>query len=314
MLKKHPRMCFVIPCYNEEAVLPVTAPKFLAQLEVMAEAGQIASDSRILLVDDGSKDSTWQIIGELAAGDKRVFGIRQSHNRGQQNALYAGLMEVRGDFDFVITADCDGQDDISAASEMADAYLAGADVVYGVRKSRKKDSFLKRFTAESYYRFLNGMGAETVYNHADYRLMSNRVLDALSQFSERVYLRGMVPMIGFNSSIVYYERPEREAGESHYPLGKMVNLALDGLTGFSVKPLRLILWIGVIFGLAGFGLTLWQAIAAFGQLTLWSFLGLLLLAAGVILVCLGIIALYIGQASLEIKNRPKYIISDRTEK
>ena len=242
-----PILYIVVPCYNEQEVLPITAPMFLAKLEQLAAGGKISADSRLLLVDDGIKDVTWGIISELAEADKRCIGIRQSRNRGHQNAVLAGLMEAKERCDITISIDCDGQDDINAMDRMVDEYLGGCDVVYGVRSERKADSFFKRTTAQGYYRFLSAMGAEVVYNHADYRLISSRVLRELAGFREvNLFLRGMVPLVGFKSSCVEYSRAGRIAGESKYPLRKMLSLAADGITSLSVKPLRLIMSFGII--------------------------------------------------------------------
>ena len=214
-----PILYIVIPCYNEQAVLPMTAPLFLNKLKSLAAAGKISEDSRVLFVNDGSRDDTWKIIKDLSKQDPHFLGISQSRNRGHQNAVLAGLLEARDRCDITISIDCDGQDDINAMDEMVDAYLEGYDVVYGVRSSRETDSFFKRFTAQSFYKLLSAMGAEVVYNHADYRLMSARVLKEFANFKEvNLYLRGLVPLVGFQSTTVSYSRAERIAGESHYPL------------------------------------------------------------------------------------------------
>ena len=218
-MKEKPILYMIIPCYNEESVLPITAPMFLQKLEQLEKDGKIHEDSRILFVNDGSKDRTWEIIKELSEKDIRYQGIAQSRNRGHQNAVLAGLMEAKDQADITISIDCDGQDDINAMDKMVDAYLDGAEVVYGVRSKRDTDTFFKRFTAESFYHLLNWMGAEVVFNHADYRLVSSKVLKAFSDFKEvNIFLRGMFPLVGFKSTSVYYERRERIAGESHYPL------------------------------------------------------------------------------------------------
>ena len=233
-----PRLFIVIPCYNEQEVLPITAPMFLEKLNSLAAAGKISSDSRVLFVNDGSKDNTWSIIQELAKADEHYIGISQSRNRGHQNAVLAGLMEAKDKCDITISIDCDGQDDINAMDAMVDAYLDGCEVVYGVRSSRETDTFFKRFTAQSFYKFLAAMGAEVVYNHADYRLISARVLKEFANFKEvNLFLRGLIPLVGFKSTSVSYSRAERIAGESHYPLKKMIALAVDGITSLSVKPL-----------------------------------------------------------------------------
>ena len=235
----------VIPCYNEEAVLPITAPMFLEKLEQLTGKGLCSPASKVIFVNDGSKDSTWSIISSLAREHERIEGITLSRNRGHQNALLAGLMWAKDRCDVTISIDCDGQDDINAMDEMMRQYHDGCHVVYGVRSKRDTDTFFKRFTAEGFYKFMSLMGADTVFNHADYRLMSKEALEGLSQFKEvNLFLRGLVPMVGFKSTSVYYERNERIAGESHYPFSKMLNLALNGITSLSVKPLRYITGLG----------------------------------------------------------------------
>ena len=236
---KTPKLYVVIPCYNEEEVLPVTAPEFLAKLRQLIEQGMVSEDSRIMFVNDGSKDKTWEIIKELSKQDEHFIGICQSRNRGHQNAVLAGLMESKDVCDITISIDCDGQDDINAMDEMVREYLDGAQVVYGVRSSRKTDTAFKRFTAESFYKLMNLLGAEVVFNHADYRLISSRVLQEFANFKEvNLFLRGMIPLVGFKSTSVYYERHERMAGKSHYPLKKMLALAFNGITTVSYTHLR----------------------------------------------------------------------------
>ena len=258
-----PILYIVIPCYNEQEVLPITAPMFLQKINDLAAAGKISPESRVLFVNDGSKDRTWEIICELAARDPHYAGICQSRNRGHQNAVLAGLMEAKSRCDITISIDCDGQDDINAMDAMVDAYRDGCDVVYGVRSKRETDTFFKRFTAESFYKILNAMGAEVVFNHADYRLMSARVLEEFARFREvNLFLRGMVPLVGFKSTCVTYERHERIAGESHYPLSKMLALAFDGITSLSIKPIRFITGFGVFVALVSFIGVLWAVIEA----------------------------------------------------
>ena len=258
-----PILWIVIPCYNEEEVLPVTAPLFLGQTEKMIASGKISDKSRILYVNDGSDDRTWQIITELSRKDPHYIGISQSRNRGHQNAVLAGLMEAKDRCDITISIDCDGQDDIAAMDKMVDAYLDGAEIVYGVRSDRSTDTFFKRFTAESYYKLLRRMGAEVVYNHADYRLISARALDELADFHEvNIYLRGMVPIVGFPSAKVYYERHERAAGKSHYPFMKMLKLAFDGITSTSAKPISIIAVTGIIVSVLGFIGIIWAIVMA----------------------------------------------------
>ena len=311
-----PALYIVIPCYNEQAVLPVTAPQFLQKLIDLISAGKISNDSRVLFVNDGSRDDTWKIITDLSEKDPHYIGISQSRNRGHQNAVLAGLMEAKDRCDVTISIDCDGQDDINAMDEMLAAWEEGYDVVYGVRSSRDTDSFFKRFTAESFYKLLSTMGAEVVYNHADYRLMSARVLQEFANFREvNLYLRGLVPLVGFESTTVSYSRAERVAGESHYPLKKMLSLAIDGITSLSVKPLRLITSFGVIVALISFIGCIWALITALcGKAVAgWaSMTCIVCFVSGVQLISLGIIGEYIGKIYLETKQRPRYIISMRT--
>lgn len=311
-----PVLWIVIPCYNEEKVLNVTAPMFLAQLTKMIDDKKISDNSRILFVNDGSSDITWQIICELAESDPHFIGISQSRNRGHQNAVLAGLMEAKDVCDITISIDCDGQDDISAMDEMVDEYLQGAEVVYGVRSKRDTDTFFKRFTAEGFYKVLNALGAEVVFNHADYRLISTRVLQEFAGFEEvNIFLRGMVPLVGFKSSTVYYERHERLAGESHYPLSKMLHLAFDGITSLSVKPISVITGLGMIVSVVGFIGILWAIITAvFGSSVAgWaSIVCIVCFLGGIQLLSLGVIGQYIGKIYMESKHRPRYIISERT--
>ncbi len=311
-----PILYIVIPCYNEQEVLPITAPMFLQKINDLAAAGKISPESRVLFVNDGSKDRTWEIICELAARDPHYAGICQSRNRGHQNAVLAGLMEAKSRCDITISIDCDGQDDINAMDAMVNAYRDGCDVVYGVRSKRETDTFFKRFTAESFYKILNAMGAEVVFNHADYRLMSARVLEEFARFREvNLFLRGMVPLVGFKSTCVTYERHERIAGESHYPLSKMLALAFDGITSLSIKPIRFITGFGVFVALVSFIGVLWAVIEAALGLTVsgWaSMTSIICFVSGVQLICLGVIGEYIGKIYLESKHRPRYIISDST--
>ena len=311
-----PILYIVIPCYNEQEVLPITAPMFLQKLADLTAAGKISPESRVLFVNDGSKDRTWEIICDLAARDPHYAGICQSRNRGHQNAVLAGLMEAKSRCDITISIDCDGQDDINAMDAMVDAYRDGCDVVYGVRSKRETDTFFKRFTAESFYKILNAMGAEVVFNHADYRLMSARVLEEFARFREvNLFLRGMVPLVGFKSTCVTYERHERIAGESHYPLSKMLALAFDGITSLSIKPIRFITGFGVFVALVSFIGVLWAVIEAAMGLTVsgWaSMTSIICFVSGVQLICLGVIGEYIGKIYLESKHRPRYIISETT--
>ena len=314
--RTEPILYIVIPCYNEQEVLPITAPMFLQKINDLAAAGKISPDSRVLFVNDGSKDRTWEIINELAACDEHYVGICQSRNRGHQNAVLAGLMEAKSRCDITISIDCDGQDDINAMDGMVDAYRDGCDIVYGVRSKRDTDTFFKRFTAESFYKILNAMGAEVVFNHADYRLMSARALEEFAKFKEvNLFLRGMVPLVGFKSTCVTYERHERIAGESHYPLSKMLALAFDGITSLSIKPIRFITGFGVFVALVSFIGVLWAVIEAAMGLTVsgWaSMTSIICFVSGVQLICLGVIGEYIGKIYLESKHRPRYIISETT--
>lgn len=316
--KSPPILWIVIPCFNEEKVLNITAPLFRKELELMASKGLIQENSRILFIDDGSSDSTWEIITSLAESDSKYLGIRQSRNRGHQNALMAGMMEARQYADAVITADCDGQDDISAMEAMAAAYRMGSEIVYGVRKSRECDSFLKRETAQGFYRLLAWMGAETVYNHADYRLVSTVVLEELAKYKEvNLFLRGMFPLIGYNSTAVYYERKERLAGKTHYPLAKMAALAIDGVTSLSVKPLHLIAGFGMVVSVLSLLGIIWAFVGHMrgGTVTGWaSTVCIICFLSGVQLISMGILGEYIGKIYLEVKARPRYSISERTWK
>lgn len=311
-----PTLYIVVPCYNEESVLPITAPMFLNKITSLRDAGKISEDSRIMFVNDGSRDKTWEIISDLAKEDEHYIGICLSRNRGHQNALLAGLMEARDKCDVTISIDCDGQDDIDAMDKMIDEYLLGAHIVYGVRSSRKKDSFFKRATAQGFYKLLNSMGAETVYNHADYRLVSSRVLEEFSKYKEvNLFLRGMFPLVGFKSTCVYYERHERIAGKSHYPLKKMLALAFDGITSLSIKPIRMITGFGFFVTLASvIGIISSIVLAVLGNnLAGWaSIVSIACFLGGVQLLSLGVIGEYIGKNYLETKERPRFIISERT--
>lgn len=315
--RMQPRLYIIIPCYNEEKVLPITAPMFLKKIEQLTEMREISEDSRILFVNDGSKDDTWSLIKKLSVEDCHYIGISQSRNRGHQNAVLAGLMEAKDVADITISIDCDGQDDINAMDEMIQAYKNGAEVVYGVRSKRDTDTFFKRFTAESFYRLMNWMGAEVVFNHADYRLISSRVLQEFAGFKEvNIFLRGMVPLVGFNSTSVYYERHERIAGESHYPLKKMLALAFDGITSLSVKPIRLITGFGAGISILGFIAMIWAITMEIigNTVTGWaSMVCIVCFLGGIQLLSLGIIGEYIGKIYMETKARSRYIISERTE-
>lgn len=312
-MEQAPVLAIVIPCFNEAEVLPATSPAFRAKIEELVGLGMVSARSYVLFVDDGSSDATWSVIEGLAADGGVFRGIKLSRNRGHQNALLAGLMEVRGKCDISISIDCDGQDDIDAMNKMVEAYRAGAEVVYGVRSSRKTDTAFKRGSAQAFYKLLSSMGAETVYNHADYRLLSNKVLDALSQFEEvNLFLRGMVPLVGFNSTSVYYERHERVAGESHYPLRKMVALAVDGITSLSVKPIRLITLLDITVSIVSFIGVIWAIVTALmgNSVAGWaSLVCVLCLLSGVQLLSIGVIGEYVGKTYLETKHRPRFIVS-----
>lgn len=315
---ENPVLYIVIPCYNEQEVLPITAPMFLNKLHELAEKKLVSENSRILFVNDGSSDGTWDIIRTLAASDEHYIGISQSRNRGHQNAVLAGLMEAKDHCDISISIDCDGQDDINAMDNMVRAYLDGCDIVYGVRNDRETDSFFKRTTAQGFYKFLSAMGADIVYNHADYRLISARALHELAKFKEvNLFLRGMVPLVGFKSTSVEYKRAERIAGKSKYPLRKMLALAGDGITSLSIKPLRLIMSFGVVVALLSFVGVIWAIVAALAGRAVagWaSMTCIICFVSGVQLICMGIIGEYIGKIYMETKQRPRYIISERTWK
>lgn len=304
----------VVPCYNEEAVLPETARRLKEKLNSLMGRELISPQSRILFVNDGSKDQTWRLICELHASDEVFSGVDLTRNRGHQNALLAGLMTAKTRCDMAISMDADLQDDIDAVDRMVEEYYAGSDIVYGVRSSRKKDTFFKRFTAESFYRAMNFLGAETVFNHADYRLMSKRALEGLSEFREvNLFLRGIVPMIGYRTTTVEYERGERFAGESKYPLKKMLAFAMEGITGLSTKPIRYITMLGFLIFLVSvvmlitfivkwaLGMTVvgWASVIC----SVWAIGGLILLS-------LGVIGEYIGKIYLETKARPRFLIRE----
>ncbi len=304
----------VVPCYNEEAVLPETAKRLRAKLRALIKAGTIGPKSRVLFVNDGSKDATWEIIAKLHQVDPIFCGADLSRNRGHQNALLAGLMTARDRADLVISMDADLQDDIDAVDAMVAKYMAGADVVYGVRSSRKKDTFFKRFTAESFYRLMNVLGAETVFNHADYRLMSKRALEGLAEFKEvNLFLRGIVPLVGFKSDTVEYERGERFAGESKYPLKKMLSFALEGVTSLSVRPIRMITALGFLVFLISLGMIVYNIVrwATGNTVAGWASLSCSVwLIGGLILLSLGVVGEYIGKIYLETKDRPRFLIRE----
>lgn len=311
-----PVLYIVIPCYNEEKVLPVTSGMFSEKLKSLISADIISDDSRIMFINDGSRDGTWDIITKLSEEEKYFTGISLSRNRGHQNALLAGLLEAEPLCDITISIDCDGQDDINAIDSMVREYLDGAEIVYGVRSRRETDTFFKRTSAQCFYRLMNRMGANVVYNHADYRLLSSRVIKELANFKEvNIFLRGMIPLVGFKSTCVYYERRERLAGESHYPLKKMLSLALDGITSLSTKPIRIITVFGFIIALLSFAGIIWSVITfALGKTVAgWaSLVTIIFFFSGIQLLSLGVIGEYIGKIYLETKARPRFIIEKRT--
>ena len=302
----------VVPCYKEEEVLPETSKRLKEKLTALIAQGKISPRSRILFVNDGSKDRTWPIIEELHAKERIFSGVNLSRNRGHQNALLAGLMTAVQYADMMVSMDADLQDDIDAMDRMIDAYHEGCDVVYGVRSSRKTDSFFKRFTAESFYKLMKAMGVDIVFNHADYRLMSRRAVEGLSQFKEvNLFLRGIVPQIGYSWTTVEYERAKRFAGESKYPLKKMLSFAFDGITSFSVKPLRLILFLGAVIFALSLVMLLWTLIRWIAGATVSGWASLMCsiwMIGGIQLLALGVIGEYIGKVYSETKARPRYII------
>lgn len=311
-----PILYFVIPCFNEEAVLPITNTLFLNKLTELIAAGEIAEESRILFVDDGSRDKTWEIISNLHRQDAHFEGLKLSRNRGHQNALLAGLMTAKQYADVTVSIDCDGQDDIDAVNNMLREYKDGAEIVYGVRAARDTDTKFKRNTATGFYRLLRFMGAEVVFNHADYRLMSRRALEGLSEFHEvNLFLRGLIPLVGFKSSSVYYDRKERMAGESHYPLSKMLSLAFNGITSLSVRPLKMITGLGFFISMVSLLAVLVTVIIKLVGYTVqgWtSLLCVIFLLGGIQIFCLGVIGEYIGKMYEETKARPRYIVEEDT--
>lgn len=313
MTADKPILYLVVPCYNEEEVLPETSRRLREKLTALTAEGRISEKSRIVFVNDGSKDKTWEIIAGLHQADPLFCGVCLSRNKGHQNALLAGLMTAKEHADIVISMDADLQDDVDAVDGMIAAYAQGHDVVYGVRSSRKKDSFFKKFTAESFYKLMKLLGVDIVFNHADYRLMSRRALDALAEFDEvNLFLRGIVPLVGFSSTTVEYERHERFAGESKYPLKKMLAFAFDGITSFSIKPIRLIAFLGLLIFLVSLVMLLWSLISKLVGATVagWtSIVGSIWMIGGIQLLCLGVIGEYIGKIYAETKHRPKYIIA-----
>lgn len=311
-----PILYIVIPCYNEETVLPVTHALFAGKLSALIQNGEISEKSRVLFVDDGSKDNTWAVISDLRAKNPQFEGLKLSRNQGHQNALLAGLMTAKNYADITVSIDCDGQDDVDAMDKMLEEYKDGAEIVYGVRAARDTDTVFKRTTAKWYYKILNLLGAEVVYNHADYRLMSRRALEALEQFHEvNLFLRGLIPLVGFKSSSVYYDRKARVAGESHYPLSKMLSLGFNGVTSLSVRPLKLITGLGFLMSLVSLiAVVVTVIIKLFGYTVQgWtSLLCVIFLLGGIQIFCLGVIGEYIGKMYAETKARPRYIIEKNT--
>ena len=300
------------PCYNEEAVLPITSKIFLDKLNSLIDGGKISAQSRVVFVDDGSKDKTWEIIESLHELDQKFVGVKLSRNRGHQNALLGGMSTVVNDCDMIVTIDADAQDDVNAIDKMVDDYYSGSEIVYGVRASRETDTFFKRTTAQGFYKFMSMMGVETVYNHADFRLMSSRAVKALLDFKEvNLFLRGMVPLVGFKSSSVTYDRAPRVAGESKYPLKKMLAFAFDGITSFSIKPIRVITFLGGITLFLSLIFAIYALVSFFVNktvpgwtstvLSIWFFGSLQLLA-------IGVVGEYIGKIYLETKSRPRFFI------
>ena len=305
----------VVPCYKEQEVLPETSKRLRAKILSLRKAGKISDKSRVMFVNDGSSDNTWQIISDLHAKEPGIFsGVNLSRNRGHQNALLAGLLTAANYADMIVSMDADLQDDINAMDAMIDAYHRGYDIVYGVRSSRKTDTFFKRFTAEGFYKVMKALGVDIVFNHADYRLMSRRAVEGLAQFEEvNLFLRGIVPQIGYKWTTVTYERAERFAGESKYPLKKMLAFAADGITSFSVKPIRFVLWIGVVVFFISIVMLLYALIAKLTGHTSagWtSLMGSIWLIGGVQLLSLGVVGEYIGKIYNETKRRPRFIIEN----
>lgn len=309
-----PKLFIIIPCYNEQEALPITAQRLVELTDDMIEKALISPESRIVLVDDGSRDDTWRVISDLHAQDPRFEGVKLAHNAGHMNALWAGMTMSADRCDCVITIDADLQDDVNAMYAFLEEYRNGADVVYGVRGSRKKDTFFKRATAQGFYKMMNAMGAELVYNHADYRLLSQRALEALLSFGEvNMFLRGMVPMLGFRTAKVYYERGARVAGESKYPLRKMLAFAMEGITSLSNKPIRFVLVLGVLCALMGVAMGVYVLVSLFKGHTVRGWASTMMsiwLLGGLQLIALGVIGEYIGKIYMETKRRPKFILEE----
>ena len=316
-MKKDPILYVVIPCYNEEEVLPETTKRMKEKLTNLIKNKKISSKSKVMYVNDGSKDKTWEMIKDINKKEPLFTGVTLSRNRGHQNALLGGLMTAKNYADVVISMDADLQDDINAIDEMIEKYKDGCDIVYGVRSARKTDTFFKRFTAEGFYKFMKTLGVDVVYNHADYRLTSKRVLEEFSNFKEvNLFLRGMFPLVGYKSDVVYYERSERFAGESKYPLKKMLNFAWDGITSFSVKPLRMICTVGFMILFISIAIMLYSIVRKLTGNTVdgWTFLSISIwFIGGLQMISIGIIGEYIGKMYNETKQRPRFIISENLE-
>ena len=312
---KRPILYIVIPCYNEEEVLPITSSKIIEKTHNLINKKKISTKSKICFVDDGSKDNTWNIVCELNTNNKLVSGIKLSRNKGHQNALLAGLITNKEYADVIISMDADLQDDIDAIDAMIDNYNNGSEIVYGVRKSRKKDSFFKRNTAQLFYKLMRFMGVDIIYNHADYRLLSKKVLNQLEKFDEvNLFLRGIIPQIGYSSSIVYYERNKRAAGKSKYPLKKMIKFAIEGITSFSIRPLKMITSIGFIMSIFSFIMLVYAiSMKIIGNtVSGWTFIIVSIwMVSGIQMLSMGIMGEYIGKIYSETKKRPKYIIEKK---
>lgn len=312
-MKKSQTLYVVVPCYNEEEVLHETTKRLKEKLESLIKENFISKESRVMYVNDGSKDKTWELIEEISKKEKLFTGISLSRNRGHQNALLGGLMTAKNYADVIISMDADLQDDINAIDAMLEKYYDGCEIVYGVRSARKTDTWFKKTTAEGFYKFMKLMGVDIVYNHADYRLASKNVLDKLESFGEvNLFLRGMFPLVGYKTDIVYYERAERFAGESKYPLKKMLNFAWDGITSFSVKPIRFILSFGIVMSILSFISTVVFIIlnlVNIGTLSIGSIISIMCLLTGIQITCIGIVGEYVGKTYSETKRRPRYIIS-----
>ncbi len=317
-MEKKPVLYIIVPCYNEEEVLPETASRLTALTDDLVSENQIDAASRILFVDDGSRDRTWMLIEALSGQAARVEGLKLAHNAGHQNALWAGMMSVRGKADAIVTIDADLQDDIQAIRGFLEKYREGCEVVYGVRSKRETDTVFKRTTAQGFYRLMQKMGVDMVYNHADYRLLGRRALDALSEFGEEnMFLRGMVPLVGFKSAEVTYERGERFAGESKYPLKKMIAFAIEGITSFSIKPVRWVALIGMVFALLGAVMAMYALISLLCGHVVPGWTSIMVsiwIIGGVQLIALGLIGEYVGKVYKEVKHRPKFIVETYIEK